>query len=273
MDPERHERFTRHLARWAEGTSDVVGLVAVGSTARVDRQPDRWSDHDILVVTRPGVAERIRASTTWLPDPHRIVLAFNEPDHGLTVIYDDGHLIELAVAEIADVGWFRADAYRVLVDNGGVASTLEVHAQAADDAAGSLSAGLKAYHALLKELVIVVGRLGRGEELSATQHLHGVALPHLLTLIRRCVPTSADDRADPYDPTRRFESAYPDIAEALDESRGRPEALVATFVELLRTHVVGHVQGTDLQHVAPIAALVADLRSAGVRSTGSPGTA
>jgi 1,3-alpha-isomaltosidase len=134
-------------------------------------------------------------------------------------------------------------------------------------------AGLKAYHALLKELVIVVGRLGRGEELSATQHLHGVALPHLLTLIRRCVPTSADDRADPYDPTRRFESAYPDIAEALDESRGRPEALVATFVELLRTHVVGHVQGTDLQHVAPIAALVADLRSAGVRSTGSPGTA
>lgn len=119
MDPERHERFTRELTRWAEDTDDVVGLVGVGSTAGTDRQPDRWSDHDILIVTRPGAAEGLRRSTAWLPDAQRIVLAFDEPDHGLTAIYDDGHLIEAAVAEINDVGWFRADAYRVLVIGAG----------------------------------------------------------------------------------------------------------------------------------------------------------
>lgn len=267
MDAVRHERFIGELVRWAEDTPDVVGLVGVGSTAGTDRQADRWSDHDVLVVTRPGAAERIRGSSTWLPDAQRIVLAFNEPDHGLTAIYDDGHLIEVAVAEISDVGWFRGDAYRVLVDGGEVASTLHALAEAAEDAARSESSALAAYHALLKELVIVVSRLGRGERLSAEQHLHGVALPHLLGLIRRCLPPRGEGSADPYDPTRRFESAYPDVAATLAASRAQPVELVITLVELLLTSVIGHLDGTDERHVAPVEKLVADLRRAANSST------
>lgn len=268
MDPQRHERFTRDLIGWAQDSAHVVALVGVGSTAGSRRHPDRWSDHDILVVTQPGAAEQIRRSRTWLPDHERIVLAFNEPDHGLTAIYDDGHLIEAAVAEIDDLGWFRADAFHVLVDDAEVTSTLEALTGAADETARSATSTLTAYHALLKELVIVVTRVGRGERLSATQHLHGVALPHLLTLLRSCVTPRPTVGVDPYDPTRRFESAYPDIAEHLEHSRADLEDTVSVTIELLRAHIIGHLAGSDERHVEPIEELSADLAKS--RANASP---
>ncbi len=252
MEPEQYDRFTAQFILWAEDTPEVIGLVAVGSTAGTHRRPDRWSDHDLLVVTRPGAAEQIRSSTAWLPDHNHIALTFNEPNHGLTTIYDDGHLMEIAVAELTDTDWFRADSYRVLVDDGKVAAMLEASEGQVDDAESTEADALAAYHRLLKELVIALGRLGRGELLSANQHLHGVALPHLLTLIQSCAPPQRPEVLDPYDSSRRFEIAYPGIATTLTECPREPRSLATAILEVLRTSIIGHLSGTSQDHLRPV---------------------
>jgi hypothetical protein len=49
MDAEGYERFTGRLQDSLTADDRVLGLVALGSMARQDTQPDRWSDHDFFV--------------------------------------------------------------------------------------------------------------------------------------------------------------------------------------------------------------------------------
>ena len=259
MEPEQFDRFTARFTLWAQDTPEVIGLVAVGSSAGTHRRPDRWSNHDLLVVARPGATEGIRSSTAWLPDHDRVAVAFNEPDHGLTAIYDDGHLIEIAVAERTDIDWFRADSYRVLMDDGEVAAMLEASEGRGGDTASTETGALAAYHRLLKELVIALGRLGRGELFSAHQHLHGVALPHLLTLIQSCASPRRPDVLDPYDPSRRFEIAYPGFATTLTEGLSEPRSVAAAILDILRTSIIGHLNGASQDHLRPVENLLTQL--------------
>ena len=99
MDADAYDDYTRRLVRWAERRSDVLGVVALGSTASTDHRPDRYSDHDLFVVTVNGAAQALRDDVGWLPDAHRIALCHTETRHGRGVVYDDGHLVEIAVFE------------------------------------------------------------------------------------------------------------------------------------------------------------------------------
>jgi len=87
------------------GTSEpaVIGLIAVGSTAAVTHHPDEWSDHDVFVVTTAGASAGLLEDPSWLPDAGRIVMWHTETPDGRAAVYDDGHLIELAVAAQARV--------------------------------------------------------------------------------------------------------------------------------------------------------------------------
>ena len=110
------------LVRWAERRSDVLGVVALGSTAATDHRPDRYSDHDLFVVTVDGAAQALRDDVGWLPDAHRIALCHTETRHGRGVVYDDGHLVEIAVFEPGELHVCRVNAFRVLHDTGDVAA-------------------------------------------------------------------------------------------------------------------------------------------------------
>ena len=97
MDPSTYDRFTTELVAWAESMPSVIGFVAVGSMADRSHSPDEWSDHDFWVVTTDEAAPTVRNDPSWLPDRDRIVVFFNDTQHGRSAIYDDGHLIEMAV--------------------------------------------------------------------------------------------------------------------------------------------------------------------------------
>src|SRR4051794_18532702 len=97
MTPEDYEAFTRNLTDALAADARVIGVVALGSMARSDYEPDEWSDHDFFVVARPDAAEAMRTDLTWLPDFGDVVLAARETAHGLKVIFRSGHLAELAV--------------------------------------------------------------------------------------------------------------------------------------------------------------------------------
>ena len=61
LTPDAYAAFTEALRARLEADPRVVGLVALGSMARRDYEPDRWSDHDFFVITRAAeaVARRI----------------------------------------------------------------------------------------------------------------------------------------------------------------------------------------------------------------------
>ena len=220
MDGEQYVRYTQHLVSQAWQDPDIVGLVALGSTARRTHAPDEWSDHDVWVVTRDGrAADRLREDPSWLPEPHRIVAHLVETRHGRSVIYDDGHLIEVAVFADDELEVTRANDYRVLYDAGGIEGRLAaIAARTADemnqgDVPGSVASGR-----FVTQLIIGLGRCGRGELLSGNAMIRGHALASLLEAVAATLPPARPGLLDTLDPHRRFESAYPDLADRLTQA-------------------------------------------------------
>lgn len=113
MTPEAYSAFTEKLKESLSNDDRVLGLIAVGSMARVDYEPDQWSDHDFFVITRPGQQEFFRSNYSWLPPHRKIVFTFRETAHGVKVLYEDGHLLEFAVFDLEELYLARVNRVRV----------------------------------------------------------------------------------------------------------------------------------------------------------------
>lgn len=219
----------RELARF-DATSDAIaggfaqvrgahGLVLVGSAAAAGRR-DRWSDHDFLALVEAAGAAAARERLDWLPEPERIVLAAREGELGFSVLYDDAHLLEFAVASLDELSNAPiGDARLAFGDERAVSFVAEGRARAErysePDAANET--GL----AFVK-LLVGYGRARRGERIVAGQFIRVWAVGHLLKAIRLRVVPSGVDQPDPLEAARRFDAAYPEIAAALDEVLASP---------------------------------------------------
>ena len=218
MDAAAYSAFTDALLRRLAGEPHVVGLVALGSMSGEGPAPDAFSDHDFFVVTAPGEQEAFRRELGWLPGADRAVLVHRETEHGLKVILDDGHLLELAVFDLAELRVARANRYRVLLDRGGVAERMaEVAAKPAEAPSDRWLCGQ-----LLGNLLVGGGRAARGELLSARLFVAGYAAGHLLRLLARHVPPEEAVPLDDLDPFRRFERAFPRLGREVNAALGGP---------------------------------------------------
>jgi hypothetical protein len=207
MDRSSYDRFTAALQSWAELEPVVIGLIAAGSAAGNSHDPDEWSDHDFWVVTSEGAAEPLRRDLGWLPYADRIAMTYRETEHGVGAVYDDGHLVEVAVFTVNEMTVGRLNDYRVLSGDAEFQSRLvplmsrRPAAEPADEAGRFLA-----------QLLIGLGRHGRGEDLSAHAMVRARALETLLGLIAAVVPPETSAPLDDLDRHRRFEAAYPSIA-------------------------------------------------------------
>lgn len=218
MDAAAYSAFTRELARRLGTDPRVVGLVALGSMSGDGPPADDFSDHDFFVVTLSGAQEAFRTDLGWLPGAERAVLVHRETEHGLKVILDDGHLLELAVFDLEELLVARANRYRVLLDRGGVAARMEaVAAKPGESPTDRWLCGQ-----LLGNLLVGGGRAARGELLSARLFVAGHATGHLLRLLSRHVPPEAPVPLDGLDPFRRFERASPRLGAELNAALSLP---------------------------------------------------
>ncbi|MHB8798350.1 MAG: hypothetical protein ACYDBY_07800 [Thermoanaerobaculia bacterium] len=218
MDAAAYPAFTDALSRRLDDDPRVVGLVALGSMSGDGPAPDAFSDHDFFVVTSSGCQETFRTDLGWLPGAERTVLVHRETEHGLKVILDDGHLLELAVFDLEELLVARANRYRVLLDRGGVAERMA--AVAAKPAGAPTDRWLCGQ--LLGNLLVGGGRAARGELLSARLFVAGHATGHLLRLLSRHVDPEASVPLDDLDPFRRFERACPRLGAELNAALSLP---------------------------------------------------
>jgi len=210
MHPDEYRAFTEQLTERLRADERAIGLVAVGSMADRDYAPDEWSDHDFFVITPTGGQEELRNDLSWLPRDDRIALAVRETDHGLIVIYDDGHLLEFAVFDLEEIALTGVNRYRILLDRGGVAERVEQVAVTPRPQRDDLFLFGKTVTAAL----VATGRGRRGETLSAA-FLVTWATTYLNRLLIRTVPAENASLLDGFDSLRRFERAYPELGAEL----------------------------------------------------------
>jgi hypothetical protein len=220
VDPANYQRFTETLTDQLSQYGDVLGLVALGSMATRDHLPDRFSDHDFFVIVRPGTQSWYRENRQWLPEHERIVFTFQETAHGMKMLYDDRHLLEFAVFDPDELQLARINRYRVLFDRANLTATLE---QLAAREASSPPVDVPYQSAqFLTHLLVGLWRYQRGERLSAFRFLREFALQELVQLTQALATPDRPDLSDNLDSTRRFESVYPAVGEALATALEQP---------------------------------------------------
>jgi lincosamide nucleotidyltransferase len=224
MTPSEHQAFTEAVRARLAGDPEVLGLVGLGSTSGLPPAPDRFSDHDFFLVTRPGAQERFRHDLGWLPSTAGpVVLAFRETVHGVKALLESGHLIEFAAFDPEELALARINRYAVLLDRSDLAARLARVREATLAGLATPAADL-AWHAgqFLTTLVIGASRAARGEALSGHQLVRVAALGHLLVLLRAGRPPEAEALLDDLDPNRRLERAFPGTAAEIDEALRLP---------------------------------------------------
>lgn len=229
MKPDAYHAFTAQLRANLQADERVLGLVLLGSTAHQRRAPDAWSDHDFFVITRSGEQEAFRTQFTWLPDHESVVLTVRETAHGLKILYANGHLLEFAAFDVAEIALAKANEYTVAFDRGGVAAAMQgiASTQAAPITAPGRQRDMGMFLCLL---VVGAGRVARGEAISGQMFIRAHALSHLMPVLAQTL--NADDpRLDNLDPLRRFEQVYPQTGAAINAALGR--APVAAALGLL----------------------------------------
>lgn len=160
MKPDAYRTFTGELRERVSAHDDVLGLVALGSMAEVDYEPDEGSDHDFFLVVQPGTEERFRTRLDWLPRAGDIRFQFRETAHGLKVLYADPHLIEFAVFAAEDLGLARVNRYRVLLDRGDLTARMAAVAAATQSVEPPGDRWLLGQ--VIGELWVTIGRDRRG---------------------------------------------------------------------------------------------------------------
>ncbi len=209
-DPDAFIEVLRHTA---ESDSRIQGLVLCGSSAEPSRR-DRWSDHDFLLITNDGTPEQFRTDLSWLPAAEDIAWSFRETAHGLKALYRSGLLIEFAVFDRAEFAGCVLNHAIVVVDRGGIAAITET---VRDRSLAPRNVNrLSEFRLFLALVYIGTGRARRGERLSASVFVRTYAVEHLLRLARDLVPREQAAELDALDVFRRFESADPRLAAAID---------------------------------------------------------
>ncbi len=243
MTPHEHAQFTGRVLAAVDPDPRVLGVVALGSSARTSRLPDRFSDHDLFLVVEVEGVEHYRSSTDWLPEPERFVLSYRETDHAVKVLYDDGHLVEAAVFSPDELSLARVNDYSVLFDRADVQERMAEVREASRRTAQAQPGDEWLVGQFLTAIVVGMSRYRRGEALSGHAFVKHHAMRHLAVLLwRRLAPDDA--RRDDLDPTRRFEQAIPRAGAAIELAMQLPVPDAAqALLDLAESELPELVQG------------------------------
>lgn len=232
MTPDEYRAFTKELVDCVRRSDEIVGVVALGSMAAVDYQPDAWSDHDFWLITVPGAQEAWRRQRDWLPAPERIIFHMRETEHGVKVVYDTGHLLEYAVFDAEELAVARVNRYRILLDRIDLAGRMAALRRQTEEAALDERPDDRwLMGQFLIALLVGHGRYQRGEVLSGHQFVRHIGLEHLIRLLSRHVEAPEKQLLDDLSPLRRFGAVYPRLGAELAAVLDRP--VPATALGLL----------------------------------------
>jgi hypothetical protein len=206
MEQEAFEEYSRAFVQALAALDNVVGVVALGSTAD-PRIRDFWSDHDFAVVLREGDPSQFLDDVSWMPEPEKT-------RHGgiyNVAVYNDGHKVEYLVCNEAAARSITVTKFLILLDRSSVercieeARMLTVTRQQAvsQEACDPINLAI---------VVLTAGQRAQRGELANATGLLGAAADMALKML---ATTQSWELTDPLDPRRRLEDLRPDVAKGL----------------------------------------------------------
>lgn len=210
MNHAQFHNFTHTLENTLIADDRVLGLVAIGSLAQSERI-DQWSDHDFWVITTPDAHANFLADLSWLPDHQAIALTLRPAKQYYTVLYTTGHIAEFAVFGPDDLSLGQLTQYRMVFDKGDITARIRALATYTQHKQQNGYNASATFGHFLVTLCTGIGRVARGEHLSAYTYIFQYALDTLLTLITHHIPPQRPHLSDSFDPRRRFERIYPEL--------------------------------------------------------------
>lgn len=217
MNRHDFDNWTMQLTENVRKYDSVKGLVAVGSMAAVDYQPDEWSDHDFYLVVEAGHQEYFRNNMQWLPRFEEISFFFRETEHGVKAVYKNGHLLEFAVFDPDELFLARVNRYRILLDKCDIEERMKkVRERTEGNCGDAIPDNRFLAGEFLTNLLVGTGRFRRGEKISANFFIKQSAMENLLKLIKKNIPAENGDILDNIDHRRRFEFVWPEQGERIN---------------------------------------------------------
>lgn len=236
IDPDDFERLSAALTAAVREHPALVGLALLGSGSHeAASRRDEWSDHDFFAIAGPKAATVARHDLDWLPQQQNLVLTAREGEIGFVAVYDDGHVLEFAVAEPAELSGALAEEATVTVDDSdGSVARLIAESQSR---AASLPAtdALNDTRLVLVKLLIGTGRLRRGETINGGQFIRQWAVKHLILALRARAQQAGGVEPAGLEPSRRLEAAFPEVAAEIEAAIAQPaERAAKSLFDLTR---------------------------------------
>jgi hypothetical protein len=167
MKLKNYHKFTKKLCQNLRPKDDIIALLALGSMAEKDHDPDLWSDHDFSIIIKKGSEEKYINNLFWLPDEYQVVFTYKESDNSRKVIFENMHLIEYAVFELENLKNLKINSYRLLFDKFNITDYIEEIVNSTSNSSNLLEDNEGLIGNLLTDIFIGVGRYKRGEKISA----------------------------------------------------------------------------------------------------------
>jgi hypothetical protein len=173
---------------------------------------DAYSDLDFFAVVEDGFKAHYIDDLDWLSSISPLAYTFRNTPDGYKLLFADGIFCEFAVFELAELKAIPFESGRVVWKRPGVDATIGVPA-AASHPAPPQDAAFQVGEALTN-LYVGLGRLARGEKLSAARFIQQYAVDRILELAPTLSPEGAVQK-DPFNRERRFELRFPELAKEL----------------------------------------------------------
>lgn len=194
-----------------ERSGRALALIGLGSVGNERQRLDEYSDLDFFAIVQPGFKDSFIEDLSWLERIHPIAFSFQNTRDGHKVLFADGIYAEFAVFVPEELANIPAAEGRVIWQSAAFDATTAAFQPptATDPHTVEWLVG-----EILTNLYVGLGRLRRGERLSAARLIQVHAVDRLIELsphIERPSPTVAD----PFTSERRYESRFPRIAAVL----------------------------------------------------------
>jgi hypothetical protein len=190
---------------------DALALIGLGSAGLERDRLDGYSDLDFFVVVASDAKPRYLANLDWLADAGAIAYHFRNTVDGYKLLYADGVFCEFAVFTPQEAAAAQGSAARIIWERPGAALPLPQPPPPGEQPAVAWQVG-----EALTNLYVGLGRLRRGERLSAARFIQHYAVDRVLVLAAQIEP-AAPASADPFAAERRIEQRYPELARLLPQ--------------------------------------------------------
>jgi lincosamide nucleotidyltransferase B/F len=224
------------IGRSLEKSGHALALIGLGSVGVETDRLDVYSDLDFFAIVENGYKTHYIANLDWLSSLCPIVYHFRNTPDGYKLLYQDGIFCEFAVFELPELQKIPYGRGRIIWKQPQIDETICI------PAASGARTGQPDPQWLIGEaltnLYVGLGRLKRGEKLSAERFIQHYAVDRILELAN-LIEQEADIVKDEFTNERRFEQRFPQLAQELPhfiQGYERSSESARAILEFLERH-------------------------------------